>query len=104
MSREDRNSACPPSWYVPTSNDTRVRVLDLAKIMARVFPASGASRYPPVFMRWARSNRRGTSSRDRSVTARKSRLLMDSVGAGQNDSLGLLDSTRRGMPTQAYNM
>src|SRR6266480_4369314 len=44
--------------------------------MARVFPASGVSRYAPVFMRRARSNRRPTSSRLRSVTARKSRLAM----------------------------
>ena len=51
MSREERNRACPPSWYMPTSNDTRVRVLDLAKIIARVFPASGVSRKAPVFMR-----------------------------------------------------
>src|SRR2546422_5733316 len=25
MSREERNRACPPSWYVPTSKETRVR-------------------------------------------------------------------------------
>src|SRR5205823_1053433 len=41
-------------------------------------------------MRRARSNRRRISSRVRSVMARKSRLLMDSPGGGQNDRGRLL--------------
>src|SRR5213594_21635 len=76
MSRDERNRAWPPSWYAPTSNDTRVRVLDLAKIMASVFPASGASRYAAFFIRSARSKRLRISSRVKSAIARKSRLAM----------------------------
>src|SRR6266404_906305 len=41
-------------------------------------------------MRRARSNSLRTSSRVRSVTARKSRLAMNSLGASQNDRLWLL--------------
>src|SRR5207244_8872291 len=41
-------------------------------------------------MRRARSKSRRISSRERSVTARKSRLAMDSWEASQNDSLRLL--------------
>src|SRR5437899_12318991 len=76
MSRDERNRAWPPSWYAPTSNDTRVRVLDLAKIMASVFPASGASRYAPFFIRSARSKRLRISSRLKSAISRKSRLAL----------------------------
>jgi hypothetical protein len=53
-------------------------VLDLAKIIASVFPARGVSRYVPLFMRRASSNRLRTSVRARSVTARKSRLAIQS--------------------------
>ena len=38
-SLEDKNSAIPPSSYIPTSNDTRVRVDDLRKIIPSVLPA-----------------------------------------------------------------
>ena len=34
----DRNMACPPSWAMPASNDTLVRVEDLAKIMPSTLP------------------------------------------------------------------
>ncbi len=47
-SRGERKSAWPPSWNVPTSNDTRVRVLDFMKIMASVFPSSGVFVYSPA--------------------------------------------------------
>src|SRR5262245_27734135 len=40
MSREERKSACPPSWVIPTSKLTRVRVDDFSKIIARLLPAS----------------------------------------------------------------
>src|SRR5437879_9677179 len=44
--------------------------------MASVFPASGASRYAPFFIRSARSKRLRISSRVKSAIARKSRLAM----------------------------
>ena len=34
-------SSSPPSWRMATSNDTRVRVEGLSKIIASIFPASG---------------------------------------------------------------
>ena len=43
MSFEPRKSACPPSWYMPTSNDTRVRVDGFWKIMASDWPASAVA-------------------------------------------------------------
>ena len=42
MSFELRNSACPPSWYMPTSNETRVRVEAFWKIIASDWPASAS--------------------------------------------------------------
>src|SRR2546430_1403887 len=95
MSREERNSAWPPSWEVPTSKETLARVLDLAKIIASVFPASGDSRYPPCFIRPARSRRRPSSAWGKSLRARKSCLAMDSLRVGQNDRLrGILPAPR----------
>jgi hypothetical protein len=44
----------PPSWRMPTSNDTRVRVEGLSKIIASTFPASGCS-MTPAFRRVFRS-------------------------------------------------
>jgi hypothetical protein len=41
MSRDERNIAQPPSSRMPTSNETRVRVEDLVKIIAHAWPASG---------------------------------------------------------------
>ena len=38
ISAVERNSALPPSCDVPTSKETRVRVEDLAKIIASVLP------------------------------------------------------------------
>jgi len=40
MSLRFKNSGLPPSSCTPTSNETRVRVLDLEKIKAHVCPAS----------------------------------------------------------------
>ena len=56
MSADARLSAWPPSWYMPASKDTRVRVDGFWKIMARVRPRS-ASRNAAgsAFMRRARS-------------------------------------------------
>ena len=42
MSRDERNCAAPPSCVIPASNETRVRVEDFSKIMARIFPESAA--------------------------------------------------------------
>ena len=36
----------PPSWRMPTSNETRVRVDGFSKITARVLPASGRDDTP----------------------------------------------------------
>jgi hypothetical protein len=36
----------PPSWRMPTSKDTRVRVDGFSKIMASALPASGLSAVP----------------------------------------------------------
>ena len=33
-----KNKACPPSWVIPTSKDTLVRVEDFSKIIPSVFP------------------------------------------------------------------
>ena len=38
-----RISDVPPSWRIAMSNDTRVRVEFFSKIIASVWPASGAS-------------------------------------------------------------
>src|SRR3989440_10787742 len=46
-----RNRACPPSCVIPTSNDTRVRVDDFSKIIARLRPRSG-SYGSPAFVRF----------------------------------------------------
>src|SRR5688572_12853157 len=71
MSREERKRACPPSWYIPTSKETRVRVELLAKIIARVFPASGRSLYSPFLILSARSRRVVSSALEKSGMARK---------------------------------
>src|SRR3954469_3174154 len=71
MSREERNRAWPPSWKAPTSNETRVRVEILAKIIASVLPAGGFSRESPRFMRAARSKTARSSGLEKSGIARK---------------------------------
>ena len=38
LSLPERNRAWPPSWNMPVSKDTRVRVEFFSKIMARVLP------------------------------------------------------------------
>ena len=37
----DRESACPPSWYIPTSKETRVRFEGFWKTIASVLPCRG---------------------------------------------------------------
>jgi hypothetical protein len=57
-SREERNMASPPSWNIPASKETRVRVEDFSKIIARVFPDSALrQRTGSRLTRAARSSR-----------------------------------------------
>jgi hypothetical protein len=59
---------------MPTSNETRVRVEDLEKIIAHVWPASGrgALRVPRFrFNSRAKANSWGNSDRAKSVSLRK---------------------------------
>ena len=62
-SRDERNIPSPPSWNIPASNETRVRVDDFSKIMARDFP-SRAVFHPTgrVLIRAARSSTRSISA------------------------------------------
>src|SRR6202035_3430726 len=39
----------PPSWRMPTSNETRVRVEGFSKIIASVLPSSGFGGFSPGF-------------------------------------------------------
>src|ERR1051325_11029667 len=79
-SRGDRNKASPPSWYVPTSNETRVRVDDFMKIIARDFPASGFFLYLPARIFSASTNKCSISFAERSGICRKSRCGFSDVG------------------------
>jgi hypothetical protein len=57
MSRAERNSAWPPIWNMPTSNETRVRVDDFSKIIASVCPSSARRNFcGRAFMSRASSN------------------------------------------------
>src|SRR5258708_36220110 len=79
-----RKSGLPPSSWMPTSNDTRVRVLDLAKIIAHVWPASGFSWWPRSCLnRRARAKICATSSREKSVSERKC-FMTGSVFLGEH--------------------
>ena len=49
MSCADIISGVPPSWLIPTSKDTRVRVDGFSKIIATDFPASGFGPSRPAF-------------------------------------------------------
>src|ERR1019366_2733982 len=73
MARSLRKIPWPPSWLVPTSNATRVLVLDLRKIMARIFPTSGLRTCTPRFMRSVREKRPISSSLVKSGMVMKSR-------------------------------
>ena len=48
----------PPSWRMPTSNETRVRVDGFSKISARVRPASGFDALPRGSVRFSSIGRR----------------------------------------------
>ena len=63
-----RTITSPPSWRMPTSNETRVRVDGFSKISARVLPANGREVTPP-----ARLKPEAMSSMRRNVAGSKSR-------------------------------
>jgi hypothetical protein len=64
---------------MPTSNDTRVRVLAFLKIMASVRPTSLVPGSAPSLRLRARASNASSSSRVTSVSARKSRFGVSSV-------------------------
>src|SRR4051812_1706931 len=96
MSRDERKSACPPSWKAPTSKETRVRVELLAKIIPSVFPASDLSRYVPAFIRAARSKRARSSAREKSGMARKWRVGLGFIDQGVRGGGGAASGTGGG--------
>src|ERR1035437_3428652 len=97
MSLVDRKRASAPSWRAPTSKETRVRVLLLAKIRASVCPVSGRSVYPPDFMRRARSRIAWHSARETSPKERKSRLpMLHPVGGRPEWQVEDTPSTKKG--------
>ena len=52
-----RTTTSPPSCFIPTSNETRVRVEGFSNIIASVFPAKGlSSPAVPLFRELAWSN------------------------------------------------
>src|SRR5204862_8035483 len=68
-----------PSWNAPTSKETRVRVELLEKRSPTLRPASGRSPFGEC-LRWAACARvAASSSRVRSETVRKSRLVVNAV-------------------------
>src|SRR6266702_1766140 len=70
----EMKSGCPPSWNIPTSNETRVRVEDFSKIMARVFPLRSWCSIPFFccsLSRRVRVNRSSSSCRVKSLSLRK---------------------------------
>src|SRR6056297_999602 len=72
---EERNRAWPPSWYIPTSKDTRVRVELFSNSMPRVLPASRAWGSPCFCCRLrsrVRAKMRSSPERDQSLSFRKS--------------------------------
>ncbi len=82
MSRGERNMDVPPSCAIPASNDTRVRVEDLSKIIASILPRSGAWCSPllaAALSAIARCNNCINSSRSRSNRVRKCRGLMSAA-------------------------
>ncbi len=64
--------ACPPSWVIAVSNETRVRSEGFSKSMASVLPRSSESwsLRPRPFRFWASPSRLTSSSASRSVTER----------------------------------
>src|SRR4051812_18944872 len=93
----------PPSWAMPTSNETRVRVLALSNSTATAFgPARGLCPYGSAFSATASSS---TSACSAGVRSSSRKRCLDTRGVqypGQRDEelLGLLlgEHERRGAP------
>src|SRR5688500_1386953 len=84
MSRAERNSAWPPSWVIPTSKLTRVRVELFSKIIARLRPASAArKRWGSRLSSAVRPKIASTSSAPRSWIERKWRAGMNLPGGAR---------------------
>ena len=76
----DKNSACPPSWVMPVSKETRVLVEDFSKTMARVRFFRGSKSFPVWTIRFssrARAMSPRTSSGARFNSERKCRTSYD---------------------------
>ena len=79
LSLPDRNRAWPPSWYMPTSKDTRVLVEFFSKIMARVLPLRWSWAMLCFWLNfiWSAVSRISwMSSRDRSSSLSKSFFIL----------------------------
>src|SRR6187402_1876729 len=80
-----RKSGLAPSSWSATSNETRVRVLDFAKIIAHVWPASGCACRPRFrFSSRARVKIFATSAREKSVSLRKCLIAYSLFLGGQD--------------------
>src|SRR5687768_16211892 len=78
MSRDERKSAWPPSWVIPTSKLTRVRVELFSKIIARLRPARAVrKRWGSRLSSAVRPRIASTSSAVRSWMERKWRAGME---------------------------
>ncbi len=76
VSWPDRNSALPPSWDMPASKETRVRVEALVKIIAKTLPCNVAWDSPrsrSALSSMARRIRRRISSALKSMRVKKCR-------------------------------
>ena len=70
VSRGERKMAWPPSWIMPASNDTRVRVEDFSKIMPSTRFFKGSNSTPRL--------RRSFSSMPRRITPSNSSVVKSS--------------------------
>src|SRR5690554_3507074 len=80
VSRGDRNMAEPPSWAMPASKDTRVRVDDFSKIIARTLFLRESLTLPARQSRRSReawSSRSSSSLVDMSFSVRKCLTAME---------------------------
>src|SRR3954470_4239069 len=96
-------SGVPPSWAMPTSNETRVRVLALSNSTATAFgPARGLCPYGSAFSATASSSTSACSAGLRSSSRRRCLDTCRVQYPGQRDEelLGLLlgEHQRRGEP------
>lgn len=92
---------CPPYHAQPDSDETRVRVERLEKIMAKVWPCSGAGEggVPALtarLMSMARFNKASTSSVGKSLSVRKWRGALPDDDAALREPLGGLANSEAG--------